>query len=992
MSNQSSVQVAVRIRPLNVRELDAGSPSVVRTVARTLSITNPDDSTAKQFTYDYIYDSDSSQEQVYEDIGKAIIKNSFSGYNSCIFAYGQTGCFAADTPIMLYTGQYKSVQDIVPGDQLMGDDCEPRTVLRLFQGSQQMYKIDSGDPGHTSYVVNADHLLVLYVHSDPRAIYNSSKGYYKVRWYDWQAYRYHYAIFLSKSDAHQAVVNNRAINCLEITVTDFLTYVPAKYRKHYWCSTRSININQPIENPSEFYKSMVRHVCTVLSDDLAGAETTILPVFKYTADFMRMKLLETVLDFGQLSDNNQSTGLHISTGSNYEITVCSLTLADDIIWIARSLGFYAIYQTILDLLVDSNQMICYRCTIQSTVYANITSLNTKYKEYIVKQHNKPVSFNPIIRQLDNDIFYGFEIDGNNRFIGAGFNILRNSGKSHSMMGDPTHNPGLIPRIFQGLFDHITTMRLTSSADTTFNVELSYLEIYSEEVKDLLAKDHKSGGLKVRLHKDLGPYVEGLTHVLVTDYTAVKCLIEQGNRERTVASTLMNQHSSRSHAIMTIHFTQRTVSNNVKKEIQSRINLVDLAGSEKVESSGVIGINFTEAISINKSLSALGTVINKLAEMKSGAKLPDSKLSDKKKQDPVHIPFRNSVLTFILKESLGGNSKTYMLAAISPAAINYAESLNTLRYAANAKKIVNTVTVNENTNDKVVQSLNKEIEELKRQMKTASAERQRQLEEQLVEKNMLLSELQKTVEQKDAESKTLLADFQRIVDEQNKRLSATTAELELTTAQLEQEKAERLAAEEQAKRQLEEERRLLKERQIDFEQGAILGTSIKLQEYYENKLSEKLTTAEHIYENKLDQNSQQWQDKLTQSNQQWQDKLDQNSQQWQDKLTQSNQQWQDKLTQSNQQWQDKLDQTIQHWQDKLVQSNQQWEDNLNKLNNKISTLEHDNLNQLDIINKLTQENTKLRNDIQLQLKRFTEERAVLTRQIHNLQMCIQSNQG
>ena len=155
---------------------------------------------------------------------------------------------------------------------------------------------------------------------------------------------------------------------------------------------------------------------------------------------------------------------------------------------------------------------------------------------------------------------------------------------------------------------------------------------------------------------------------------------------------MNQHSSRSHAIMTIHFTQRTVSNNVKKEIQSRINLVDLAGSEKVESSGVIGINFTEAISINKSLSALGTVINKLAEMKSGAKLPDSKLSDKKKQDPVHIPFRNSVLTFILKESLGGNSKTYMLAAISPAAINYAESLNTLRYAANAKKIVNTVTV------------------------------------------------------------------------------------------------------------------------------------------------------------------------------------------------------------------------------------------------------------------------------------------------------------
>lgn len=950
MSNQSSVQVAVRVRPLNVRELDAGSATVVKTTARTLSITNPDDSAVKQFTYDYLYDSLSSQEQVYDDIGNAIIKNSFAGYNSCIFAYGQTGCFAPDTPIMMHTGRYKPVQDIVPGDQLMGDDDTARTVLKLFQGRQSMYRIDSQYPGHTSYTVNADHLLVLYVHSEPRIIYNSAKGYYKVRWYDWAAYRYRYAICLSRDDAKQSVADSRVVSRLEITVSDYLTHIPTKYRKHYYCMTRPISINRPVENPQEFYKAMVRHVCTVLSADLEGLTTAISGTFKYTTDTMRRKLLETVLDFGQMTE------------ANYEITVGSLQLANDILWVARSLGFYAWYQAVLDIINDSDQLIFYRCTIQSTVYADITSLKTKYQSYVLDQHHSPVAFSPIISLTNDDVFYGFELDGNHRFMGAGFNVLRNSGKSHSMMGDPTHNPGLIPRIFQGLFDQITTMRLTTSADTTFNLELSYLEIYSEDVKDLLSKEHHPGGLKVRLHKDLGPYVEGLTHVLVTDYSAVKCLIEQGNRERTTASTLMNQHSSRSHAIMTIHFTQRTISNNVKKEIQSRINLVDLAGSEKVESSGVTGVNFTEAISINKSLSALGTVINKLAESKVG-KLSDSKLSDKKKLEPVHIPFRNSVLTFILKESLGGNSKTYMLAAISPAAINYAESLNTLRYAANAKKIVNTVTVNENTNDKVVISLNKEIEELKRQMKTASAERQRQLEEQLAEKNALLTELQKTVEQKDAEAKSLIGNFMEQLEAERRKNAATSAELELTTAQLEQARADRLAAEEQARAdrlaaeeqarlQLTEERRLLKERQLDFEQGAILGTSIKLQEYYESKLSEKILAAEHCYENRVVEINQNWQTRINQLEKTWQDKL----------------------------------QTVER--DHQVYLSQLTDSHLAKL----TAIEHAGQTQQATIAQLTQENTKLRHDIQLQLKRFTEERVVLTRQIQHLQLCIQSNQS
>jgi len=178
-----------------------------------------------------------------------------------------------------------------------------------------------------------------------------------------------------------------------------------------------------------------------------------------------------------------------------------------------------------------------------------------------------------------------------------------------MLGDTNNNPGLIPRICQALFD-----RQPNNNSVSCRVEFSYLEIYSEEVKDLMCKDNHKDKLKVRQHPEYGPYVEGLTQLVVEDYTSIKRLIDQGNKERIVASTLLNNRSSRSHAILTLYFTQIMQQPEIGKphEVISKINLVDLAGSERVEVSGVTGINFKEAININKSLSTLGLVISKLA--------------------------------------------------------------------------------------------------------------------------------------------------------------------------------------------------------------------------------------------------------------------------------------------------------------------------------------------------------------------------------------------
>ncbi|KAL5243825.1 hypothetical protein ACI65C_011235 [Semiaphis heraclei] len=277
-----------------------------------------------------------------------------------------------------------------------------------------------------------------------------------------------------------------------------------------------------------------------------------------------------------------------------------------------------------------------------------------------------------------------------------------AGKSYTMMGrqEEEGQEGIIPLICKDLFHRI---RSTTSDELQYSVEVSYMEIYCERVRDLLNPKNK-GNLRVREHPLLGPYVEDLSKLAVTTYQNIHDLIDEGNKARTVAATNMNETSSRSHAVFTIFFTQKRLDEmtQLTTEKVSKISLVDLAGSERADSTGAKGTRLKEGANINKSLTTLGKVISGLAEMSASKK--------KKKGD--FIPYRDSVLTWLLRENLGGNSKTAMIAAISPADINYDETLSTLRYADRAKQIVCKAIVNEDANAKLIRELKEEIQRLR----------------------------------------------------------------------------------------------------------------------------------------------------------------------------------------------------------------------------------------------------------------------------------------
>ncbi|XP_058540812.1 kinesin-like protein KIF16B isoform X1 [Neofelis nebulosa] len=279
-----------------------------------------------------------------------------------------------------------------------------------------------------------------------------------------------------------------------------------------------------------------------------------------------------------------------------------------------------------------------------------------------------------------------------------------SGKSYTMMGN-SGDSGLIPRICEGLFSQIN--ETTRWDEASFRTEVSYLEIYNERVRDLLRrKSSKTFNLRVREHPKEGPYVEDLSKHLVQNYGDVEELMDAGNINRTTAATGMNDVSSRSHAIFTIKFTQAKFDSEMPCETVSKIHLVDLAGSERADATGATGVRLKEGGNINKSLVTLGNVISALADLSQDAANP----LVKKKQ--VFVPYRDSVLTWLLKDSLGGNSKTIMIATISPADVNYGETLSTLRYANRAKNIINKPTINEDANVKLIRELRAEIARLK----------------------------------------------------------------------------------------------------------------------------------------------------------------------------------------------------------------------------------------------------------------------------------------
>ncbi|XP_059197955.1 kinesin-like protein KIF14 [Centropristis striata] len=278
-----------------------------------------------------------------------------------------------------------------------------------------------------------------------------------------------------------------------------------------------------------------------------------------------------------------------------------------------------------------------------------------------------------------------------------------SGKSYTMMGFG-EQAGVIPRFCQELFSRLASME---NEEVKCHVEMSYFEVYNEKIHDLLVTrdepNQRRNPLRVREHPVHGPYVADLSANIVSSYNDIQGWLELGNKQRATAATGMNDKSSRSHSVFTLVMTQ-TQTEFVEGEehehsISSRINLVDLAGSERCNSAQTSGDRLREGASINKSLLTLGKVISALSEQA---------LTRKK----VFIPYRESVLTWLLRESLGGNSKTAMIATLSPAGSNVEESLSTLRYAQQARTIINIAKVNEDTNAKLIRELKAEVEKLR----------------------------------------------------------------------------------------------------------------------------------------------------------------------------------------------------------------------------------------------------------------------------------------
>ena len=267
-----------------------------------------------------------------------------------------------------------------------------------------------------------------------------------------------------------------------------------------------------------------------------------------------------------------------------------------------------------------------------------------------------------------------------------------SGKSYTMMGTPTQ-PGLIPRTCEDLFQRIES---SISPHISYSVRVSYFEVYNEHVRDLLSppshsSDKHPNYLKIRESPTEGPYIKDLTDLSVKNYAELLRYMRIGDSNRTIASTKMNDTSSRSHAVFTIMLKQihHDLSTDATTERLARIRLVDLAGSERAKATEATGARLREGSNINKSLTTLGRVIAALADPRHARVHNGGKTRSKDV-----VPYRDSVLTWLLKDSLGGNSKTAMIACVSPS--DYDETLSTLRYADQAKHIRTRAIVNQDS--------------------------------------------------------------------------------------------------------------------------------------------------------------------------------------------------------------------------------------------------------------------------------------------------------
>eukprot|EP00658_Telonema_sp_P-2_P083741 TRINITY_DN9147_c0_g1_i5.p1 TRINITY_DN9147_c0_g1~~TRINITY_DN9147_c0_g1_i5.p1 ORF type:complete len:698 (+),score=208.67 TRINITY_DN9147_c0_g1_i5:111-2204(+) len=375
-----------------------------------------------------------------------------------------------------------------------------------------------------------------------------------------------------------------------------------------------------------------------------------------------------------------------------------------------------------------------------------------------------------------------------------------TGKSHTMQGpqpiesQPRDQHGIIPNSFYHIFDTVS-----STVGKDFLVRASYLEIYNEEIRDLLGKDPKAK-LDLKQHPDKGVFVKDLTNIVVKSVAEIDHVMMVGHKNRSVGATMMNHESSRSHSIFTITVETCQMGVDKKPHIRAgKLNLVDLAGSERQTKTQSSGDRLKEATKINLSLSALGNCISALVDGKSS-----------------HTPFRDSKLTRLLEDSLGGNTKTCMIATLGPADYNYDETLSTLRYANRAKNIKNKPKINEDPKDTMMREMQEQIERLRAQIERkakgggapvpASERRARGEKQTVVQTEKIQKVVTKTkeviVDGVDAEEmKAIVAEM----DEEKKKLMLEAARAEASARaakDAEQAELDALQAEEQEAAQMQ----------------------------------------------------------------------------------------------------------------------------------------------------------------------------------------------
>ncbi|XP_063371290.1 kinesin-like protein KIF3A [Cydia amplana] len=414
-----------------------------------------------------------------------------------------------------------------------------------------------------------------------------------------------------------------------------------------------------------------------------------------------------------------------------------------------------------------------------------------------------------------------------------------TGKTYTMAG-ATAAPelrGIIPNSFAHIFSHIATAK----DDEKFLVCVTYLEIYNEEVRDLLGNNpHQS--LEVKERPDIGVFVKDLTGYVVHNADELEKIMFVGNKNRHIGATAMNTESSRSHAIFSITVESSKKGADKKAHVKmGKLHLVDLAGSERQSKTQATGTRLKEATKINQSLSVLGNVISALVDGKS-----------------THIPYRNSKLTRLLQDSLGGNSKTVMIATIGPAESNYVETISTLRYANRAKNIENKTHVNSEPGDALLTRFQQEIDQLKKQLEENENELEEEGEAELSEGEFTDDTLTEAEldslgpderkelrrlrrEEKEKLNREKANQARKVLEEKKAELQRTKKQQEELKDKLQRLESKVLVGGENLLDKADAQRRLLEQAARELEQRRLI--ELRLQEDLQKKEAERLDIEE-----------------------------------------------------------------------------------------------------------------------------------------------------